>query len=195
MASPIGHALAGYAIYKIYEAKSDETGSRRALLGVALFMAIAPDLDFVPGMLIGQPALYHQLITHSIGAAFVVSIITAGLFRSMGMSFSIPFNLCFVSYLSHLAIDFFAPDGRLPYGQPLFWPVIGAHFMSPVWLFLGMHHSGSTETSTLQWLMGILTLHNLRAIAVEVLLIGPCAVLATVHRRILPIRLTRVGRR
>jgi membrane-bound metal-dependent hydrolase YbcI (DUF457 family) len=194
MASPIGHALAGYAIYKIYEAKSDVTGSRRALLSLALFMAIAPDLDFGPGILIGQPALYHQLITHSIGAAFVVSIITAGLFRSMGMSFSIPFNLCFVSYLSHLAIDFFAPDARPPYGQPLFWPLTGAYFMSPVWLFLGVQHSGSTEASTVQWLTGVLSLQNLWAIAIEVIFVGPCAVLATVHRRV-TVRLTGLGRR
>lgn len=184
MATPIGHALAGYAVYKFASLKDEGRKNRRVLLGLALSMAIAPDLDFVPGIAIGQPALYHQLVSHSIGIGLAVSVVTAGLLSYASKSFITIFNLCFVSYLSHLAIDFFAPDGRPPYGQPLLWPISDEYFLSPVSLFLGVHHAGSAEASTLEWLAGIFTLHNVQAIAMEVIAIGPLALVAKVYHRV-----------
>ena len=83
-------------------------------------MANAPDLDFLPGILIGQPALYHQGLTHSLGFAVMASLGIAGIFSFKKKMFSVVFKVCFLSYASHLVIDIFGPDGRLPYGVPLF---------------------------------------------------------------------------
>lgn len=141
-------------------------------------MANVPDLDFLPGIMMGTPALHHQGITHSLGFAFMVSLGAAGVYRAKGMSFSSMFSLCFISYLSHLIIDFFSPDGRFPYGEPLFWPISDEYFISPVQVFLGVHHAGSTFASTREWIEGILNLYNLGAIALEVVLIAPFVFLA-----------------
>jgi hypothetical protein len=56
MASPLGHALAGYAIYRCN--RSVRTHNHTVWL--YLIMAIAPDLDFIPGILQGRPNLYTK---------------------------------------------------------------------------------------------------------------------------------------
>jgi membrane-bound metal-dependent hydrolase YbcI (DUF457 family) len=171
MATPIGHSLAGYAISNF----SGKTTShdRLSMILLCLVMANAPDLDFIPGLLLGKPALYHQGITHSLGFAILVSMGVAGIFYTRGKSFPKIFWLCFISYLSHLIIDFFCPDRRLPFGIPLLWPISGEHFISPVPLFLGVQHAEHTSASTIEWFGGIFSLYNIGAIALEVLLLAP----------------------
>jgi inner membrane protein len=139
-------------------------------------MAIFPDLDFIPGMLQGQPNRYHQGISHSLGAALVVSFASA-VFTSRGNLWKQWTILC-AAYMSHLAIDFFGPDGRPPYGQPLFWPISEEHFISPLSVFPGMRHAGSTHASMLEWTKGVLSLHNFRSIAIDIALMAPFVILA-----------------
>jgi inner membrane protein len=171
MATPFGHSLAGFAVHTFVPSVNRD----RLSLAVCIIMANAPDLDFLPGILVGRPALYHQGITHSIGFALLVSLGTAAVYRTWGKSFSLIFTSALLAYLSHLAIDFFGPDGRLPYGEPLFWPISDSHFISPVPVFLGAHHAASTFGSTQEWIRGILTAHNIRAIVLEIVLILPFA--------------------
>ena len=188
MATPIGHALMGYAIYGFNGAA--QRRDRLTLIFLCIFMAIAPDLDILPGILVGHPALYHQGISHSLGFALLVSLGTAGICSLRGKTISTIFNLCFISYLSHLVIDFFGPDGRLPYGEPLFWPISAKHFISPIPVFWGMHHAPSTYSSTTQWAIGIATPYNLLAIAFEVTVLLPFAFAGKWYRR----RLSKIQR-
>lgn len=178
MATPIGHALAGYAVYRsIFGAIRQE---RRTFLWLCLLMAIAPDLDFVPGILVGQPALYHQGITHSLGFALMVSLglaVAYGRYSKQRGKMTAYWGGFFLAYTSHLVIDFFGPDGRLPYGQPLFWPLNDSHYLSPVPIFWGVHHVVSTSATTGQWIIAILNPHNLRAIGIEVLVMLPVLLL------------------
>lgn len=170
MATPFGHSLAGFAVYTFAPSVNRD---RLSLALLCVIMANAPDLDFVPGILAGKPALYHQGITHSIGFALLVSLGAAALYRIWGQSFFTIFISAFLAYLSHLAIDFFGPDGRPPYGEPLFWPISDRYFISPITVFSGVHHVASTFGSTQEWLRGILSAHNIRAIVLESVLILP----------------------
>lgn len=179
MATPIGHSLAGYAVHTFFDRQGDV--GRRNWIWLAVFMAIAPDLDFVPGFLAGTPALYHQGVSHSLGFALAVSLGAAAICAKRNYFLPV-LALCFSAYLSHLVIDFFGPDGRLPYGQPLFWPVSTEHFISPVKIFWGMHHAGSSDASQLEWITGVLSPYNLAAILVEVLVIGPFIFLRHLYR-------------
>ena len=74
MATPIGHALAGYAVYVGGSSSQSRTS---ILFWFCLLMAIAPDFDFIPGILQGQPNLYHQGVSHSLGAGLFVSFAAA----------------------------------------------------------------------------------------------------------------------
>ncbi|MGH7273331.1 MAG: metal-dependent hydrolase [Nitrospiria bacterium] len=182
MATPIGHALAGYAVYGLAGRKEDR--ERLGLVLVCVTMAIAPDLDFVPGLLLGRPALFHQGITHSIGFALVVSLVAAAVYRLMrGKGFIGICFLGFLSYMSHLVIDYFGPDTRMPYGIPLLWPISGEYFISPVQVFLGTQHAESTSATTGAWIRGMLHPHNVSAIAWEIVLIAPLILVGRWYRK------------
>jgi inner membrane protein len=175
MATPIGHALAGYSVYL---AGTSFQSNRTILFWLCPLVAVAPDFDFIPGILQGQPNLYHQGLSHSLGAALFVSLATA-LILSKGTLWK-NWSLLFVAYASHLALDFFAPDGRPPYGQPLFWPISGEYYVAPpsLQLLWGVHHAKATSAATSEWVSGILQLHNLGAISIEVLVTLPVILLA-----------------
>jgi inner membrane protein len=173
MASPIGHSLAGYAVAR-------QGVDRREQLGLVLLcivMANAPDLDVLPGLLVGTPALYHQGISHSLGAGLIVSAAVALLYRWRGQSFALVFACCLSAYSSHLLLDFFCRDGRPPYGIPLLWPLSGQTFLSPVPLLFGFHHTSETSATVGTWLAGIFDIRNLAEIALEIALIAPFTLL------------------
>lgn len=182
MATPLGHSLAGCATYGFLA--TEKVGVRRGVLFLSVFMAVAPDLDFLPGILVGRPALFHQGSSHSLGAALVVSLVIACLAYKRGLAFAGSFGICFIAYASHIAIDYLGgPDSRPPIGVPVFWPVSDAHFISPVPLFSGVSHAGTTSASIREWIAGILAFHNVVAIGLETALIGPIVLASTVWRR------------
>jgi inner membrane protein len=176
VATPVGHSLAGFAVSSFFVQPTHR--HRISLLALVVVMANAPDLDFIPGILIGKPALYHHGITHSLGLAVLISLAAATIMRIDKISLAGRFRICFLAYVSHLVLDLFGPDERFPYGIPLLWPVGSKYFISPVQLFLGVRHAGSASTSTVQWIGAILHPYNLGAIAVEILLVMPFIFLA-----------------
>src|SRR5437660_9709228 len=134
MATPVGHSLAGYAIYRFLVPGEDR---RSALLLVAVVTANAPDLDFVPGIIAGAPAMYHQGVSHSLAFAAAAGVIGAVMLRAAaGTVARIVFLLGFLCYSSDLVLDLFGPATRPPYGIPLFWPLTDHTFLSPVPLLL-----------------------------------------------------------
>jgi inner membrane protein len=176
MATPIGHLLAGYAV-----GRGTSLGTKpaqRTLLLFCMVLAVAPDLDFLPGLLQGQPALYHQGISHSFAFALVVGLFGALLLRPRAYGLLATWGLLFAAYSSHLLIDLFGPDNRPPYGIPLFWPLSDSTYLSPLSIFWGVRHVAQTSATTAQWFAGIAHPYNVGAILIELALIGPLAVYA-----------------
>lgn len=173
MATPIGHCLAGYGVYLA----GRPAELHKATFWLCLLMAIAPDLDFVPGILQGQPNRYHQEISHSLGAALIMSFTVAVLVRREGLWQR--WSLLLSSYVSHLVLDFLAPDSRPPYGQPLLWPISSEYYLAPSGLQIlwGVHHAKATLAATSEWVAGILQPRNLAAIGIEVLVTSPLVLL------------------
>lgn len=183
MATPIGHSLAGYAVYCCLASKR----KRHAVLPwLCIALANAPDLDFVPGILQGAPVVYHQGVSHSLVFSAVIGASVALIAARIGkwqLSFSEAFVLFFASYASHLLLDFFGPDGRLPYGIPLYWPFSDEHFISPITLFPGTRHASSVSASVTDWIAGVMSIHNLRSVIFESVLIAPFIFLGRWFRR------------
>lgn len=184
MATPIGHGVLGYAVYAACSPPSaDPAVSDRRALALCVVLAIAPDFDFLPGVLLGQPARFHQGISHSFVFAVLLAV-PAALWCAPTAAVRGRYWMMFmVAYASHLVMDLFGPDGRLPYGIPLFWPLSSATFQSPITLLLGMRHAEATTSSTSEWLTGILTLRNILALVVELLFVVPILGGALVHRQ------------
>lgn len=178
MATPIGHSLAGYAIYSFCVRHGQDR--RPALLLLALVMANAPDLDFLPGILVGTPAAYHQGLSHSFALALIASVVVSVV---LGTASRTPahrvFVLGFLCYSSHLVLDLFGPDRRPPFGIPLFWPISAHTFLSPVQIFLGTRHANTASASTSEWVGSVLTLYNVAAIGLEAVIMLPFLFLAT----------------
>jgi membrane-bound metal-dependent hydrolase YbcI (DUF457 family) len=181
MASPIGHGLVGYAIGRLGEGAAERSGP--LLLAGCVAFAIAPDLDFLPGIAAGQPALYHQGVSHSLAVGLGLSLVAALLLgRGAARRLRIA-ALLFAAYASHLVLDLFGPDERLPIGIPLLWPLSDASFISPVTLLPGIHHASVTSTGTEQWLGSVLSWVNVKAIAVELVVAAPLLLLAEARHR------------
>lgn len=168
MATPIGHGLAGYLVYRSSWGNTRE--DKRTLLFLCLFMSVAVDLDFVPGILLGQPALYHQGVSHSLAFSLLASFGLAIVYSQRERILA-DWGRFFIAYSSHLIIDFFAPDSRPPYGLPLFWPISSKHYLASFPLFWGVHHVGETSASTAEWITSLFNQHNLGAIGVEVVVL------------------------
>ena len=166
MATPIGHALAGYAISLLKPAP--QSGSPRTILWLCFLLAIAPDFDFFPGILQGQPALYHQGISHSFGFALAIGFGAALVFDRRRKSFFVNWTIFSLAYTSHLIIDLFGGDERPPLGIPLFWPFSEKSYLAPFQIFLGVRHAASTSVPTDEWFLSVLHHHNLWAIGIEV---------------------------
>jgi membrane-bound metal-dependent hydrolase YbcI (DUF457 family) len=118
MASPVGHGLLGYGIGRLGESDAGPTGP--LLLATCAVFAIAPDLDFLPGIAMGQPALHHQGISHSLIVGLGLSLAAALLLWRGATQWRRAWALLFAAYSSHLVFDLFGPDGRPPIGIPLF---------------------------------------------------------------------------
>ena len=175
MATPIGHVLAGYAVAGI--AAAPQLLSRRHTAGLCMLMALAPDLDLLPRLLLGQPALFHGGISHSFAAALLAAGVVAGIHSLRGQSFRYVLALGFVAYTTHLLLDFLGPDNRYPYGLPLFWPMVDTTYLSPRPLLLGVRHASTTEASLREFIQGVASFRNLVAIGWEVVVSLPLVIL------------------
>ena len=114
MSYPIVHSLIGYSVYRA--AKPKKRSWKKAVFFSLL--AVAADLDFIPGILVGRPFLFHQSVTHSIGAAFLcAAAIALGARVFTKYTFWKTFLLSFAIYFSHPLLDFFTSPGG-----PILWP-------------------------------------------------------------------------
>lgn len=171
MATPFGHALAGYAVFSTAENRGLK---KFQLMFLCVFSAVAPDLDILPGILVGKPVLFHGSITHSIGFGVLLSLALAGGYYLLQRKAFLPvFGLCLMAFVTHLMLDYVGRDGRPPYGIPIFWPLSNQHFLSPIPLLLGARHVSSTSASIIEFIQGVFHYYNLLAIGLEVLIIGP----------------------
>jgi membrane-bound metal-dependent hydrolase YbcI (DUF457 family) len=138
MASPIGHYLFGLSIGQAFARDSVE---RRQAFWLAT-IACLPDLDVIPGLLVGSLAMFHRSATHSILAALIFALIAGQVFRWWRWQVSVRFSvLLFLLYGSHLLLDCLTLDTGYPYGVPLFWPWNHETYQSPWAVLPNVQHT------------------------------------------------------
>ncbi|NLB60080.1 MAG: metal-dependent hydrolase [Lentisphaerae bacterium] len=193
MPSPVGHSLIGLALSLAWRLPRwlDWPGLGRAiwqqrgwlLLGIVL--ANAPDIDYFFGIFRGNLNFYHQTGTHTIIWVGLVSLAVWILVRRREGS-GLGFIWLLVLTSSHLLADYLCLDTAPPRGLPLFWPLAGSHWTSPISIFPAPAKATWAELWT--W-------HNLGVVAVELLLTLPlvAAVLAWKRKRRVSPRLHTLG--
>ena len=157
MPTPIGHALAGIAVAGA--APGARLSGRH--LAILALCASAPDLDLVLRLTDGVN--HHRGPSHSLGAAILVSVAT-WLLRRAGVD--LPGALLMgAAWASHVALDYLGLDTSPPFGVMALWPVSNAFYISPVSVFYDIPRSFSAAAIQ----------HNLLAVAIEVVVLGPVA--------------------
>ena len=153
MPSPIAHAVSGYAIAKLWPGREVVIKARIRrgrlrrwlwqnsspwLLIYSIFIAVSPDLDFVPQILTG--IRYHHGPSHSIAFGLGVAIasyIIAHCFWHKTRAAQIGW-LSLVLYLSHLGMDMVTGGGD---GIQLLWPLSTEYYRSSRVIFPSTHWS------------------------------------------------------
>jgi inner membrane protein len=150
-------------------------------MGFYLFAANAADLDFIPGLLVGDPGLYHHGVSHSLGFAALVAVVYGLLlmFTTRQARWQ-PFVICFTLWSSHIGLDYFSIDPSWPYGVPLFWPLSDVYYIAPFPFFLEIRRALVSS----EFLASLVSLHNLWAISVELLVLGPILMLIGIVRKL-----------
>ncbi|MCO5183461.1 MAG: metal-dependent hydrolase [Anaerolineae bacterium] len=164
MPSPIAHLAVGYVAYRIVRPKKpveqSELSYHKAtipLLAATLCLSMLPDLDILPGILVGNFGRFHNTITNSVVVGLGISAFIGGIGRTTGWYRWRPaFLLALISYLLHIFMDF-STGGR---GVMLLWPFSAERFTSPIQLFYGV-----------RWSQGWITWHHLWTVTSELALL------------------------
>lgn len=173
MPTPVGHSLAGLSIYFF---SSKKLNSFKELWGfVPFFIAtLVSDLDFIPGLIIGEPNRYHHGVTHSIIASLSFALIFSLIFR-LKRDFRVRFFIFSSIFLSHILLDFFSLDTSFPYGIPLFWPLSSKYFYPDMPVFIDIQRESIGNL--------LFSYHNWLAVLRELLILGPVAILSLIYNR------------
>jgi membrane-bound metal-dependent hydrolase YbcI (DUF457 family) len=103
---------------------ADRPADRRNWLELVafVFFANAPDLDFIPGLLMGEPHLFHRGMSHSLLFAAMVAVSVRLLCWHLGSEKAGRWaRIVFFAMLSHIALDYFCAP-VVAEGPMLFWP-------------------------------------------------------------------------
>lgn len=167
MCSPAGHILIGAACWFALAPRTGlERAPRLAALAATVFLANGPDLDYLPGLAVGDLNRWHYQGTHSLFFSVLLALALAWGVRRRIAPRAAVLPVFLAASLSHLAADLLTMDFSPPPGIPLLWPLSDARFISPVPLFVNF------QKATLEQLF---TAANLGPLLREVLLTAPLA--------------------
>ena len=148
MPSPIGHALGGIAAGVSFTGRSPRT------LWVLAAIGAAADLDLLVGA--------HRGVSHSVGAAVVVGVITWAITRRWRWG-----GAAVCAWGSHVLLDWLGADAWPPLGIPALWPLSDRYYHSPIAIF--------PSVSRQYWLGPRFVYFNAIALAVELVVLLPIA--------------------
>lgn len=180
MPLPLAHSLAAVAVYKGVDADGTLAAWPRLLLAVVI--ANAADLDYVPGLLAGEPNLYHHVgFSHSAVFALLAAPVVAWLAAAAGRRWPVASRsmsavsgtalMVALLLLSHVVLDAFNRDLRPPAGVPMFWPLADVAVNPYPWFVETAKLGG--EGSAWQFVLSLINLHNLYALAWEFATVAP----------------------
>jgi inner membrane protein len=164
MPTPLGHAVAGVVVHAIVHRRDPQGLASRGRLALAVGAATAPDLDLLAKLVDGVN--HHQTVTHSLGAAALaaLAVLAVALARRVPRAGALA-RAAGIAWSSHVLLDWLAVDTSPPIGIMALWPASHGFYHCPVSLFLAIARNLTPAT----------VLHDLLALAWEMLVLGPLA--------------------
>lgn len=168
MPSPVGHTLAGlcgFILVRQYVAPRQ----RLQLLFGSVFIANMPDLDILPGLLLGDPRAFHRQGMHSLTAAAMTGVLVALLAKRWNLK-KIQWGIWAAEvYASHILLDMLLDDPSPPFGVQALWPFSKIYFISPVTVFARFDYFDPA----LGMVRTMLSAHNFVTVLQEIVLLIP----------------------
>lgn len=185
MPTPLAHS--GFALAVALAASPGKMPALRSTVAL-IFLANAADLDFVPGILTGQPVAYHHGASHSflfaaVMAALVTAVMAAMVTAMVSRIEDVPRRFSAWAALaaaSHPVLDWVTGEPGADvakYGVALFWP-------SPVRYMSDTHVFGAYHIDTMGLIGGVLTLGAIVPLLRELGFVALTLGLAAVWRRV-----------
>jgi hypothetical protein len=166
MPSPIGHILAGTIVCL---AGTDSRERSRTTLGVTLLGSVFADFDFLPGIFIGDPGLFHHGPSHSLTFSVLFGVVVflvcrcfsdkAGAVRAAALGA--------FAYSVHVILDLISVTPGRARGLPVMWPFSNDQFGFDLMLLGHFHHGGLQQGiwSVVRW-------DNVPAVLSELIVLG-----------------------
>jgi inner membrane protein len=153
------------------------------LVALYLFAANLPDVDFLPGLFVGDLARFHHGPSHSIAAAMLFGLFASRFFLKRVSAFATASGL----YLSHLLLDYLVQDPSPPYGVPLFWPFTNEYYMAPFAFYRSILYPRSFAEPVLSIVFSV---HNFLTIFSEIVMLLPVLAVVLYYKkpRLHPVR-------
>ena len=170
MPSPVGHTITGLCGF-VLARRNRRPKIDLQLLCASVAIANFPDIDILPGMLVGDPRAFHRQGSHSliVGAIFGLLIGLIGLF-GRGTQNKVKWSVWSAAlYNSHILLDLLVVDSRPPYGVQALWPLSQTYFISPITIFQGFNYFDPS----LGMVQSILGIQNLVTISIEIIVLMP----------------------
>ena len=171
MPTSIGHTFAGIFL-KETKIFSPANTALKSLL-VSVILANLADIDFLPGLFLGNPNRFHHGVTHSLGATLVTGLVFGFYFYAKRNQFWTPFVFSGLLYLSHVVLDFLTVDTSPPQGVPIFWPLSAKYYLSPISVFSSVHKDSSSAT----FFQSLFVSENVWTVFREIFILGPFVLL------------------
>ncbi|MBI1870462.1 MAG: metal-dependent hydrolase [Chlamydiae bacterium] len=134
MPSSLAHSMVSAIFYKGSIQK--KWNSDWKLLLFFIFCGNSPDLDFIPGLFVGDVYRFHHQFSHSFLGATAIALFLwffYGIWRKTWRGKDLFIILVLVNL--HLILDIFVRDPSPPYGCPLFYPFYKERLISPFVFF------------------------------------------------------------
>lgn len=173
MPLPLAHSAAGLSAYLAFRPKFMHKTQKEGLylLGICLACANMPDIDFVPGILIGEPSKFHPSPSHSIVVCLITALVVYFFAGKKLQEIPGKFLLgsIFVSLLSHPVLDYFTPVTKKFSGYLFLWPFEFKPYISSFPLFRIVNR---LDESVYTFFSSLINVNNMWAIVVELLFSG-----------------------
>lgn len=132
--------------------------AHRSVRLAAIAAAVVPDVDFLWSR--------HNMETHSLGAAVLAGLAVLAWTRGRDPRLALAVTL---AWASHVLFDWLGSDDTPPLGVMALWPLTSEFYFAHAYVFEAI--------SRRTWLPNFWS-HNLGAVAWELAMLGPLAVLA-----------------
>jgi membrane-bound metal-dependent hydrolase YbcI (DUF457 family) len=164
MPSPVGHILAGAAVYLTGTRRESRT---KIVLAITLFGSILPDFDFLPGILTGNLGAFHHGASHSLAFAVLFGLLTFFFVRPRYKDLALRIGILAASaYASHVLLDLVSVSEGAR-GVPILWPLSDQQFGLDLQLLGHFHYS-----TTYRGIWTVIRWDNLPALSLELVMIG-----------------------